>query len=77
MNAVNTINSLLEDTSNDVTVIVPILEMLKAEGGNEFVEGAEKCGDACRQSEPPPGFLKIYRGRDFTRRGGGLTVMMG
>ncbi|CAZ83227.1 unnamed protein product [Tuber melanosporum] len=51
MSTVDTINTLLEDTRNDVAVIVSILERLKAEGGNGFVKGAEKCGDACRQAE--------------------------
>jgi len=63
MSTVDTINSLLEDTRNDVTAIVLILEKLKAEGGNEFVKGAEKCGDACRQGElPPAAFSKFARG---------------
>lgn len=67
MSAVDTINALLEDTRSDVTVIVSILETLKAEGGNEFVKGAEKCGDACRQRElPPPAFL-IFTGEDILR----------
>ncbi|CUS12654.1 unnamed protein product [Tuber aestivum] len=51
MSTVDTINDLLEDTGNDVAVIVSLLERLKAEEGNEFVKGAEKCGDACRQVE--------------------------
>ncbi|RPA89230.1 ARM repeat-containing protein [Choiromyces venosus 120613-1] len=51
MSMVDTINTLLEDTKNDVVVIVSILERLKAKGGDEFVKGAEKCGDACRQVE--------------------------
>ncbi|PWW73754.1 hypothetical protein C7212DRAFT_299602 [Tuber magnatum] len=51
MSTVDTINRLLEDTRNDVAVIVSLLRSLKAEGGDEFVKGAEKCGDACRRVE--------------------------
>jgi len=76
MSAVDTINALLEDTRSDVTVIVSILETLKAEGGNEFAKGAEKCGDACRQRELPPPAFSIFTGKIFYTDGG-LTVMMG